>query len=156
HQKRVVDLAPVAAAVTLHRTDHVARRTPAERDEGWQVARTAVAGQDAAEVRRHAAAGRREEAGEPERAGFEMAAVEVAVGADAAEAVAGGGEARQQLAEADAGRAGGDGGERPTVFGGGVRFRVAGIEVAGRPPEPDEKHRPGPGGFTRRGAACQD
>ena len=51
-QERIVDFAPVAAAIAFHVADHVARIAAAQRHERRQVAAAAMPGQDGAEVRR--------------------------------------------------------------------------------------------------------
>ena len=94
-----------------------------------------------------------------------MAVVEVDIASDQRELVRSGRQLRQELGESNAGRAGGDRGERPAVFGRCLGLGIKEIQVARPAPQPDEQDRlrlrgfgrgrggPGPGDASANGAA---
>src|SRR5262249_38185292 len=85
--------------------------------------------------------GPRGAAGQPDGAGD---AVIVGRGMERAhdrEPIGDGGDLREQLAEAHAGDAGGDGGEGAAEFARGVRLGVPGVELRRAAPEPKQHHR---------------
>ncbi len=124
-------------------------------------ARGADAGHHAAQRRaRHAgqghpveADGPRPAAGQPEGAGH---AVVVGAGLQRAQhgqPVGQAGGLREQLAEADAGDAGRDGGEGAAVLRRGVGLGVPGVELGGAAPQPQQQDRPGRPGHAGGGGA---
>src|SRR5262249_19774963 len=134
--------------------DHVARHALADGHEGGQFALlAAVPGDDGAEVGMDRL-GFLREAGQRPGARVGVARREGNVRADDTEAVAAGGQAGQQVGEAEPWWARGDGGERTAHLGRGGRFGVERVEVAWRAPEPDKDH--GAGASARAGLGGVD
>ena len=86
-------------------------------------------------------------AGQGDRAGLAMAVVEVHIAADQREFVRSRRQLGQQLGESNAGRAGGDRGERPAIFDRRLGLGVEEIEVARPAAQPDQQDRFGLAGF---------
>ena len=143
-QERVMAVAPGAAAGPLNGSDTVANGSTGQRDERGQGVMTALPRHDRPEVRR-INLGRRGRAGECDRAGLAMAAVEIHVASDQRIFVRSGRQLGQKLGIGNARRSGRDRRERAAILGGRFRLGIEEIEVARAAAQPDEQDGFGPG-----------
>ncbi len=151
----IVRLPPDSTPVAQHRAATIANRTAGERHKRRHRPAPPLPRHDRSEVGL-VAGGTGRGTGQANRLGDQVIAVEIHIAADNGQPVASLGQFREQFAEDQAGRSGGDASKRAPILGRGLRLGVAQIEMTGAAPQPEHQHRlrgtgPGQGGRPQAG-----
>ncbi|GBD37624.1 hypothetical protein HRbin36_02760 [bacterium HR36] len=139
HQKRIIDVPPIAPAVALHDADDIAGIAATDGDEWRQSPWATHPRHYGAEVWLHSC---RTFQAPRQRTGsrLQMTAMEILVGANEGKQMAMRCQSRQQFGKANARDARGNGAEGPAILRRGIRLGIAGIQVARCSPQPDQQH----------------